>query len=182
MTAKNAPRIRRTFTVQQRSDMLRERVRDACHHLGHGDFDYGIHQFARRCVLVGEARGMRVWADRSVASYEVGVYSIKNLIQYGKGHHGTGRNVHWVLDLFEAALDDIYRGTPPSRRPPDPMVEAVEDEVGVQVEATPAAETDSTLTERLMAAWILRDENRAAAEDQFLECLLEVGRAVRADR
>lgn len=156
----------KTLTVQQRSDALRERVRDAVTLLGHGDEDYGLYQFSRRCVSIAEVRGLRMWKSREgKPEHELALNSMQNLLQIRNG--GTGRSEHWVLDIFEAGLDDIYRGKTNSRRPPDPADDQLgDDEVGVQ----PFAEERKPLGMRVLEAYIARDD------DVILELVDEITR------
>lgn len=149
----------RLYTAKQRSDMLRGRVADAIQLMGIGDEDYGIRMFAKRCVSYGEAHKLRTWTDRTRSAEYVGTGSIRNLIGARQG--ATLRCDHWVLDLFEGVLGEMYHSPKRVRSVPDPMDDLLADEPsGVQTFAVEApAVQDKPLSEALLEAYLRRDDD-----------------------
>lgn len=148
--------VKRTLKVQARSDMVRERVRDAVHMIGYGSVDEGLRRFARRAEATSEREKLRFFKGDTIDPIDSAVSSLRNLL--GMRDAATGRSEHWVLDLWEAVLSEIYHGLP-ARPTPDPAVDQVEAaEVGVQV----FAETRS-LPMRLLDAYTSRDDEAIMA-------------------
>ncbi len=190
MQAGTTPKIKRTFTVQQRSDMLRPRMADLVALLGHNDQEFGLKVVSRRAVDVAKVRDMRTWNDTNQARGKVGCAyeSLTKLLglrinptDKARGHNYTGRNAHWVLDIWEAVLEEIFHSKPtPKPRPEDPsdaLLGTGTQEHGVQVEATAApapadtpAAPKTALAMRILEAYIARDD------DAILEVANEVGK------
>lgn len=152
-------------TTRERGEALKGRVRDAVDLLGHGNYLWGKERFVRAAMNAGERRKMRLWKDQSNPMFEIGLKSLSYFLGdiVNMHSHTTGSNVSWVLDLWEAALDDLYRDkefvAAKREKTPDPSDEQIE---GVQ----PFKE-ERSLAMRVLDAFT--DRNAAAMLDLALE-------------
>lgn len=169
----------RTRTAyEKRNEIVRERVRD---HLGHtggrSNWRNAKEDFVRAAIRIGRERGLRLWNDTTKESLESGISSLETLLEEKHVHQRdgsstTGRNVNWVLDLWEATLDHYTRE--PLYRPEttDPAVEQLE---GPAFKHIPVVQRSRSLSLRILEAFLQRDEEKIlmlAGEVEQLEARL----------
>lgn len=155
--------------TEVRANALRPRILDAISIVGLGNQQYGIEQFAKRAVDVADRHSMRSWKQDSPTTTpaDLAVSSLRNLL--GFRQNATLKSHHWVLDIFEETLNEVFHGAPSRTKPvADPMVDALNeiDEVGVQSIAP--APSGKPLAQRLLEAYLGRDD------DTLLELVAEV--------
>lgn len=112
---------RRNTGTQARADELRPRVEETLHRLDHskpGDLTEVRKQgwidarkrFAETAIRAGIEAGKRVWKEDGTGSrLNPAVHSMQVLLKElgtaRNGEYATGVNDHWVMDLWELALD-----------------------------------------------------------------------------
>lgn len=127
-------------------------------------------EFVRHVIYVARKRGLRLWkidgarnATDDEAMVKSGHQSLQYLLNEATVQGVKTYNVNWVLDLWEAALDDLSEPIPLDRT--DEELE----KIGVERELDPAdLPARQSMSMGLLKAWITRDE------DAFLALVSEL--------
>lgn len=150
-----------------RCDVLRERIEDWI--AAHGGTrstaarDDMQRLFVKRALSVGRERGMKLWHSKTMSPEDCALSSLRILLREKsnttKGRTYTGSNLRWILDIWEAALDELTRGT----RPKLEVVPAPEPEdpetVGFGVRVFAPAKPEKSLGTRILEAYLKRNDD-----------------------
>lgn len=124
----------RSPETKARYELVRTRVEDWLGMHGATRSEAARHDaeilFVRTAIRVGRDRGMRLWKDNAKGMEETALKSLRYLLREYSVRSArdkiirTGGNAHWVMDLWEAAINELTREAPRRvSRPPDPAVE-----------------------------------------------------------
>lgn len=144
--------------------------------------------FARRAVRVGRDRKMRIWSENTISAEEGALSSLKFLLKEKSvktnGKTNTGSNESWVLELWEAVLEESTKSLLPKLEDATSTATEPDDieEEGVIVFArqkvstpTPSSRLGEGFSNRLLEAWISRDEG------SFIELAREIEKMERGE-
>lgn len=156
--------------LQDRNDALRPRVRDAVTNMGMGDVDAGMERFVDHSLYVAGKLGLRVWKGDRHTSRRACFYSLMTIL--GRNAHRASElwkhptnNNNWVLDVWEAAVDDYFQITQIERPvfEPEPTVDPNQIATAILV-----GHEWKPLSTRILEAYIARDA------ETMLEALAEL--------
>lgn len=169
-----------TMTREARAELLRNRVRDCLHDMGHGDKAAGVERFVDHALWCAKRNEMRIWKARDrEAERRACAYSLRTLLReheqnYDNWDTSSAINNNWVLDIWEVACDDWFRVKPVTderlQNESDAIAQALAEFGDTSPEAV-AAIIDvptSKLSIRLLEAWVNKDS------EQFLHLLAEM--------
>jgi hypothetical protein len=177
--------------LASRSARVRERVLD--HLMERGGrvspsrMDDARHDLVMCAIRLAKERGMRLWTDRSKDQVSLGLQSLETLLgekvvimpPRKKGEpsiKATGKNLNWVLDLWEVALDYHHREPLYQvRKPAEEIVPVTLEEARAMNDSGPtvvAITQPVSISSRLLDAYLARDDEaimRLAIEVEALE-------------
>jgi hypothetical protein len=164
------------MTKHERAAALRPRVLDAIHDMGHGDPQKGIERFVDHALWCAERAELRTWkAISRDAQRRACAYSLRTLLHmHDRTYEGwdvsQAANVHWVLDVWEAACDDWFRVAPVTVESADDVIREMAEwgDTSPDAVASLVGVPTQKLSTRILDAYVNRDS------DRMLELLAEM--------